>query len=189
MAGEVVVRLARPGDARAIAEVSVASRRWSYRDLLREADLNALSVARTTADFAQGLDELPAGAAVFVAERAARVVGYVYVLPSPDDDVPAGTSELGSIYVTEDVAGTGVAQALLEASVGHARAAGHNLLTLWVRPENGRARRFYEKYGLQPDGRERSGPHDVLPIEIHEIRYRMSLEPRRPQTGDLNLRP
>jgi hypothetical protein len=112
MPSEVVVRLARPGDARAIAEVSVASRRWSYRDLLGEADLDALSVAETDADFAQGLDELPAGAAVFVAERAARVVRYAYVLPSPDDDVPAGTSELGSIYVTEDVAGTGIAQAL-----------------------------------------------------------------------------
>jgi len=175
MAGQVVVRLAGPSDARAIAEVSVASRRWSYRGQLGEGDLNALSVEKATADFAHGLDELPGGAAVYVAERAARVVGYAYVLPSPDDDVPAGTSELGSIYVTENVAGTGVAQALLEASVGHARAAGHDLLTLWVRPENGRARRFYEKYGLQPDGRERSRPHDVLPIEMHELRYRMSL--------------
>jgi len=181
MAGEVFVRLARPSDARAIAEVSVASRRWSYRHQLGEGDLDALSVEKTTADFAQGLDELPDGAAVFVGERAARVVGYAYVLPSPDDDVPAGTSELGSIYVTEDVAGTGVAQALLEASVGHARARGHDLFTLWVRPENDRARRFYEKYGLQPDGRERSRPHDLLPIEMHEIRYRMSLAPRIPR--------
>jgi SAM-dependent methyltransferase/GNAT superfamily N-acetyltransferase len=181
MAGEVVVRLARPSDARAIAEVSVASRRWSYRDQLTEGDLEALSVEKTTADFAQGLDELPGGAAVYVAQRAARVVGYAYVLPSPDEDVPAQTSELGSIYVTEDVAGSGVAQALLEASVAHARAAGHDLLTLWVRAENGRARRFYEKCGLQPDGRERSRPHDVLPIEMHEIRYRLSLERPGPQ--------
>jgi GNAT superfamily N-acetyltransferase len=173
--GELVVRQARPGDARAIAEVGVASRRWSYRDLLAEADLDAQSVEETTADFAQGLAELPPGAAVFVAERARRVVGYVYVLPSPDADVPTGTSELGSLYVTEEVAGTGVARALMEAAVEHARTAGQGLLTLWVRQENGRARRFYEKYGLRPDGAERSGPHAVLPIEIHEIRYRMSL--------------
>jgi len=60
---------ARPSDARAIAEVSVASRLWSYRDLLAEADLDALSVEETTADFAQGLAELPPGSAVSVAER------------------------------------------------------------------------------------------------------------------------
>jgi GNAT superfamily N-acetyltransferase len=174
VAGEFVVRAARLSYARAIAEVSVASRRWSYRHHFAE-DLEALSVEETTADFVEGLAELPPGAAVFVVERAGRVVGYAYVLPSPDADVPAGTSDLGSIYVTEDVAGTGVAQALMEATVDHARAAGHGLLTIWVRRENGRARRFYEKCGLQLDGGERSRPHDVLPFEMHEIRYRMSL--------------
>jgi GNAT superfamily N-acetyltransferase len=181
---DLAVRAARPSDAHAIAEVNVASRRWSYRDLLAEADLNALSVEQTTDDFAQGLAELPSGSAVAVAEWAGRVVGYVYVLPSPDPDVPAGTSELGSLYVTEDVAGTRVARALMETAIEHARAAGHGVLSTWVRRENGRARRFYEKSGLQPDGGERSGPHEILPIEIDEIRYRMSLEPRRPERGE-----
>jgi GNAT superfamily N-acetyltransferase len=191
VAGELVVREARADDARAIAEVSVASRRWSYRDLLSEADLEALSVEETAADFAEGLAELPPGAAVFVAEMAGRVVGYAYVLPSPDVDVPAETSELGSIYVTEEVAGTGVARALMDAAIERARAAGQGALTLWVRRENGRARRFYEKHGMRLDGAERSSPHEVLPIEIHEIRYRMSLsEPRRPSGGsDRPLRP
>jgi len=180
VADDLVVRAARPTDARAIAEVSVASRRWSYRDVLADADVAALSVEQTTADFAEGLAQLSPDSAVFVAELGGRVVGYAYLLPSPDADTPAGTSELGSLYVTEDVAGTGVAPALTDAAVEHARAAGHGLLTLWVRPENGRARRFYEKYGLQPDGGERSRPHDLLPIEMHEIRYRMSLEVPRP---------
>jgi GNAT superfamily N-acetyltransferase len=160
--------------------VSVASRRWSYRDLLAEADLEALSVEETAADFAEGLAELPLGAAVFVAELTGRIVGYAYLLPSPDADVPAETSELGSIYVTEEVAGRGAAPALMDAAIERARAAGQGALTLWVRRENGRARRFYEKYGLQLDGGERSRPHDVLPFEMHEVRYRMSLEPRRP---------
>ena len=76
MAGELVVREARPSDARAIAEVSVASRRWSYRGLIAEADLEALSVEDATTDFAEGLAELPSGAAAFVAELTGRVVGY-----------------------------------------------------------------------------------------------------------------
>ena len=39
VAGDLVIRAARPTDARAIAEVSVASRQWSYRDVLAEAGL------------------------------------------------------------------------------------------------------------------------------------------------------
>jgi hypothetical protein len=53
--------------------VSVASRRWSYRDLVAEADLEALSEKETTADFAEGLADLPPGATVFVAELTGRV--------------------------------------------------------------------------------------------------------------------
>ena len=175
MVGELAVREARPSDARALAAGRVASRRWSYRDLLPEALLEAMSVDETTADFAQGLAELRPGSSVFVAEQAGRIVGYAYVLPSPDEDVPAGTSELGSLYVMEDVAGTGVARVLMDAAIEHVRATGQVHFTSWVRRENARARRFYEKHGMRPDGAERSGPHDVLPIEIHEIRYRMSL--------------
>jgi hypothetical protein len=77
--------------------------------VLAEADLAALSVEATTADFAEGLARLSPESSVFVSEVAGRVVGYAYVLPSPDSNVPAGSSELGSIYVTEDVAGTRVA--------------------------------------------------------------------------------
>jgi GNAT superfamily N-acetyltransferase len=183
VAGEIVVRQAQPSDARAIAEVSVASRRWSYRDVLPKADLDALSVEQVTADFAEGLAELPLGSAVFVAELARRIVGYAYVLPSPDDNVPAGTSELGSLYVTEDVAGTGVAHALMDAAIEQAHGVGQGVLTLWVRRENGRARGFYEKQGMRPDGAERSRPHEVLAVEMHEIRYRMSLDRARPSQG------
>ena len=155
----------------------MASRHWSYRGQLAEAELEALSVEKATADFAEGLAELPAGSAVFVAELGGRIVGYAYVLPSSDANVPAGTSELGSLYVREDVAGTGVAGALMDAAIEHTRAADQGVLTLWVRRENGRARRFYEKCGMRLDGAERSGPHDVMGIDTHEIRYRMQLDP------------
>lgn len=87
--------------------------------------MEVLSVEETTADFAEGLAELPPSGAVFVAELTSRVDGFAYVLPSPDDDVPAETSELGCIYVTEEVAGTGVAPALMDAAIEHAHAKPH----------------------------------------------------------------
>jgi GNAT superfamily N-acetyltransferase len=175
VAGDLVIRTARPSDARGIAEVSVASRRWSYRDLLSAAELERLSVEEAEAVFARGLAELRSTSAVFVAERDGQIVGYSNVQTSSDPDIPAGTSEVGGLYVTEDVAGTGVAWALMGRTVDRARTAGQNLLTLWVRRENGRARRFYEKYGFEIDSAERSSSHPALRIEIHEVRYRMPL--------------
>jgi GNAT superfamily N-acetyltransferase len=173
VAGELVVREARPGDARAIAEASVASRRWSYRDLVTDADLQALSVEATTADFAEGLAELPPGEAVFVAERTSRVVGYAYVLRSPTPMSQPRPPNWAASTLRKRC--TDVAPALLDAAIEHTRATGHDVLTLWVRRENGRARRFYEKNGTRRDGAGRSRPHDVLPTEMHEIRYRMAL--------------
>jgi GNAT superfamily N-acetyltransferase len=133
----------------------VSTRGRSYRGPIAEADLKPLSVEDATTDFAEGLAELSSGAAVFVAELTGRVVGYAYVLPSSDADLPAETSELGSLYVTEEVAGTEVALALIDAAIEHSRAAGQDVLMLWVRRENGRARRFYEKHGMREDGTER----------------------------------
>jgi GNAT superfamily N-acetyltransferase len=174
--GDLVVREARPSDARAIAEVSVASRRWSYRDLIAKADLEALSVEDATTGFAEGLAELSSGAALFVAELTGRVVGYAYVLPSPDADVPSETSELGSLCVTEEVAGTEVAPALMDAAVEHSRAAGLDVLTLWVRRERPGSSLLREaRYAGRRTQRRRS--HDVLPTEMNEIRSECSSEP------------
>lgn len=85
-------------------------------------------------------------------------------------DAP-GTAELDSLYVIEDVAGTGVGLSLVDAARDAARGMGRARLALWVREENGRARRFYEKCGLRPTGDERRRPHPQHRFEIHEIRY------------------
>ncbi len=170
----VHVRQASPQDAGAIADVLVDARRWSYRDTLPEGALNMFRADEMSSRFARWLSEPHPGAAVFVAERAGGIVGYAYVHPSEDVDIAEAT-ELNSIYIMEHVAGTGVAPALMDAAVEHARDRSDSLITLWVRRENVRARAFYEKSGYCLDGAERSRPHDVLPIEIHELRYRMTL--------------
>lgn len=170
-----VVRKASPADAEAIAEVSVASRRWSYRGILSDATLDGLSVDGLSSHFARWLAQLDPDSAVFVAERAGRIVGYAIIEPSGGSDLPGGGAELDSLYVIEDVAGTGVGHVLMEAAVASARGKGHRGLSLWVRRENERAREFYEKVGFGLDAAERVRQHPVLPIEIHEVRYRLSL--------------
>ena len=153
----------------------MASRRWSYRGILPEAILDDVSVDALTSQFADGLAQLDSDSAVFVAERAGRIVGYASVEPGGPSGEPVGGAELDSIYVLEEVAGTGVADALMEAAATHARARGHHDLWLWVRRDNVRARGFYEKLGFALEDAERVRPHPALSVEIEEVRYRLAL--------------
>ncbi len=57
------------------------------------------------------------------------------------------------MYVDEDARGSGLAQAMVEAVVEHARGQVEQLL-LSVIADNARARRFYEKMGFEPYGTE-----------------------------------
>ena len=134
---------------------------------------------RAAADFAEGLAELPADSAVFVAEVDGRIVGYAYVLPSPEDNVPARTSELGSLYVMEDVAGTEWLS-LMDATVQHARAAGQASSRSGYAERTAVPATSTRSTACGQMGPSAPVPHDVIPIEIHEIRYRMQLDPRGP---------
>jgi GNAT superfamily N-acetyltransferase len=144
------IRSAEPADARAIAEVHVASWRWAYAGDLPQEVLDALSVDDRERMWNRAI--LDAAVTVIVAEEGGRVVGFVSTGPTRDDDAPGGTGELFAIYLDEAVAGTGVGAALLERAERDLREAGFNRATLWVLASNDRARRFYERHDWAWDG-------------------------------------
>jgi ribosomal protein S18 acetylase RimI-like enzyme len=80
--------------------------------------------------------EFAAGWSVAVAVRGDDVVGFVAMKP--------GEAVLDQLFVRPGSIGGGVGQALL----AHAKAAMPDGFTLFTRPANTRARRFYEKAGL-----------------------------------------
>lgn len=154
MADLTAVRI-RPGtreDARAIAEVHVASWRDAYRGLLPDGFLDRLSVDEREAQRAEGFDDPGSPFSVLVAEDAGSVVGFVAYGPSRDDDATEETGEVPAIYVEPGVVGTGVGRALFAAATEGLRERGYRRATLWVLEANERARRFYEKAGWRWDG-------------------------------------
>jgi ribosomal protein S18 acetylase RimI-like enzyme len=165
------VRRATPDDARAIAEVHVETWRAAYVGVIPQETLDSLDVGER-----QRIWERYAtaeGSAVFVAEREARIVGFVSVGSCRELD---GTGELFAIYSHPDAWDTGAGRALMDAAV--AWLAEHwPEAVLWVAEQNPRARRFYERYGWIAQS---SRVEEVAPgAHVPEVLYRLSGLDRR----------
>lgn len=85
---------------------------------------------------------------------------------SRDSNQPE-SGEVVAIYLLEEYWGRGIGRALMRAALDEIKAMGFESVSLWVLERNTRARRFYEKCGLLPDGASKnSGLGDET-----EIRY------------------
>jgi ribosomal protein S18 acetylase RimI-like enzyme len=164
-----VVRQATAADARAIAEIRVASWRATYAGIVPPGLLDRMDVDRNEAFIGGLIGAAPPRATLVVEDGAGRVAGYALAAPSRDEDA-AGLGELEAIYLDPVTRGRGLGRPLLDAAVDALAAAGLGTVVLWVLTANGPARRFYEGAGFRPDGAVRTLDFDGTPIE--EIRYR-----------------
>jgi GNAT superfamily N-acetyltransferase len=153
------VRRALPTDARGIAEVHVQGWREAYTHLVPADGLARLSVDQRKLRWNEILVHPDAN--IWVATDRDVVIGFAGSGPSREPDAPRDL-ELQSIYVLASHYGTGAGQRLLDAVLGDAPA------TLWVADNNPRARAFYARNGLLPDGTTKMGP--VAGTEILEAR-------------------
>lgn len=173
MTSDFIVREASEADARAIAEIHVADWRFAYKGMVPDGLLDSLSVERREDMWRRGFARASPRRAVFVAERAGEVIGFVDCGPSGDDDATPGTGEVYAIYLEPSVIGTGVGRALFARGMDHLRESGFRRATLWVLADNARTRRFYEIAGWSPDGIEKTEEWGGFPLR--EARYRIEL--------------
>jgi ribosomal protein S18 acetylase RimI-like enzyme len=160
------VRRARPGDAAAIAEVHARTWQATYEHVFGAERLAARvpDLAHWTRILANERVE------VNVAEAGGRIVAFVSVGPSRDDDAEG---ELYAIYALPEAWGTGAGAALMQAGLDAMRAAGYRDAVLYVLDDNPRARRFYEREGWALDGGTKS--EELLGVQVTEVRYRRVL--------------
>ena len=166
------VRIATPDDARAIAEIHVASWQEGYRGQLPDSYLKSLSADAREKMWAKALRD---GASVFLAEHARKPLGFVSFGPSRDDDAPETGAEIYGLYVHPDAWSTGRGQQLHDDALAALEASGSTGVTLWVLASNDRARRFYSRHGWQPDGATKVVELDGATLS--EVRYKRALDP------------
>jgi len=155
----VEIRPATPEDARAIAEVHVASWRWAYRDILPADVLDDLSVDARADMWASVLREPRERSVVLVVADAGAVTGFASAGPSRDPDVPDGTAEVLALYLLESATGRGIGRTLFATLLANVGDLGYARSTLWVLDANRRARRFYEVAGW----------HDDMARDLYEV--------------------
>lgn len=168
------IRPATLDDATAIAEVHVRSWQETYVGQVPQAYLDALSVADRTASWRDQLAGAPPPD-ILVAIEDDRLVGFVVVGRSRDDDADDTTGEVLAIYTRGKVWGRGVGRALMEQGLGVLADRGFENATVWVLDTNERARRFYEKGGWALESETRIS--EIGGQEVTELRYRRPLAP------------
>lgn len=165
---QAIIRPASDDDAGAITALRAATWRAAYDGILDRAVLDRVTLPATVP-----VSPPPYRRTLVAADgRHQAVVGYASHGPErrvlPEDGAPqtafpfsaeltaagaAGkTGELYALYVTPERWSAGVGRGLLETVVTALREAGYERMVLWTLTGNARARRFYQKAGLVPDG-------------------------------------
>jgi ribosomal protein S18 acetylase RimI-like enzyme len=149
----VSIRLATTTDAAAIARVHVETWRSTYRGVVPEAYLAALSPVARAAVWRTLLTAASGARFVLVAtDGADAVVGFAAAGPS--NTVPSYRSELSAIYILPAFQRLGLGQALVRGAAVRLVAVGMSSMVAWVLEANTRARHFYERLGGAPIGRQ-----------------------------------
>jgi len=142
----ITIRRATPDDAEAIARVRIDGWRRSYKGLVPQAYLDAMSVQASLPMWQRVLDGPSDVVSVFVAEGDGGIVGFGAGnrLPEPKHGFD---SELTAIYLAHEVQRHGLGRRLVGTIAAERASHGATGMIVWVLAGNKPARAFYEALG------------------------------------------
>ena len=166
---QVIVRDAKPDDARTVAEIHIAAWRAAYRELMPADYLASLSLEERADMWTRSIVR-GSPSRLAIAEVDGALAGFCSFGPTRDA-LPDDVAEIYAVNVAPERWRRGAGRALCEHALRQAAAREHRTMTLWVVKGNDPARRFYERLGYAPDGAERLNSQ-LVPIPFTEVRYR-----------------
>ncbi|HEY3046402.1 MAG TPA: GNAT family N-acetyltransferase [Polaromonas sp.] len=137
------VRPATARDAKAIAEIHVATWQAAYTDLMPEDFLKSMTLEKRQAYWREAIEF--SEPQLLVATEGEKVVGFVGYDRSRDAKSRPTTGEIWAQYVAPEHWGKGVGLALWDGAREGLKEEGCTQVTLWVLLRNERALRFYEQ--------------------------------------------
>jgi GNAT superfamily N-acetyltransferase len=150
LAADVRIRPATDADVPSLGRLGAALMRLHY-NFDRQRFLAPSSNAEESYGWFLGSQLQDADAAVFVAERAGTVVGYVYASLEPLSwkELRDAAGFIHDVLVDEAHRGGGIASALVETASLWLRAHGAPRVILWTAERNHAAQRLFEQAGFR----------------------------------------
>jgi GNAT superfamily N-acetyltransferase len=168
------VRPATARDAKAIAEIHVATWQAAYKDLMPEDYLNQMTVEKRQAYWREAIEY--SEPQLLVATDGDELVGFVGYDRSRDAKTRSTVGEIWAIYVAPAHWGQGVGLALWDGARDGLKDEGCTQVTMWVLLRNERALQFCEHAA----GFKREMPTlktvDFGTLKLEEIRLKRAID-------------
>ena len=137
------VRPAAPRDAKAIADIHVATWQAAYQGVIPDDFLKAMTVEKRLAYWREAIEF--SDPQILVAVDADRVIGFVGFDRSRDAGTKSTVGEIWALYITPEHWRQGAGLALWDGARDGLKDEGCTQVTLWVLVANERALQFYEQ--------------------------------------------
>lgn len=170
-APNINIRLAAPNDARAIAEIHVASWQAAYSNTMPASFLAGLSIEKRELAWRNALESDRLKLALACTNN--EVVGWAGYGKCRDADRDGTWGEIEAIYLHPTRYGVGIGAVLMEHACQSLAAMGYTHASLWVLIKNWRARGFYEHAGFVADGQAKE--FEIGGSVLSEMRYQRPL--------------
>ena len=166
------IRPALPSDARAIADLHVRTWQSTYRGIVPDAYLDALSVDERETLLRESIER--GSPEMWVADCESEITGWVAFDASRDPDAKPTVGEIQAIYVAPEHWSTGTGRELWKIARARLVERGFASVTLWVLEQNERAARFYRMAGFVADPASRM-EISIGGKNVWEVRYACAL--------------
>lgn len=142
----VIIRKAVISDAEDIARAHVDSWQSTYRGIVSDEFLDAMSAGTRVARWQETLASPEERSFIFVAEEAGRIIGFLNGMNEREND-PLYSGEVGGLYLLKEAQRKGTGRKLMQTAARELARHGHSSMLLWVLKDNLPARKFYEALG------------------------------------------
>lgn len=134
--------------AQTLAHILIAAWRSGFRGILDDAMIDKYTeLSGVTAMFSQILAS--GSGTMYLAQLDGQPMGLLYWLEENGD------ARIEALLTIPEAWGKGIGAALMAQALADIKAAGYSAVHVWPFAENHRARRFYEKQGFHPTGKNR----------------------------------